>query len=529
MKKRLCAAALALLLALSACGGNSAGTSEETPSAATASPEAAAVAEIYPLDFYRSEEALEQEQDGTLLCRVSYPALYMSSEDAAAFPALKRTVDALNSDAASTGQSSYTQLLTLAQEAYSAYASDAADSEGEDGESAEWTGYNRAVTVYLPRADSRVVSVLYCMQTDYGGTTGEYYYSSNIDSATGQTLAPGDVITDMKRFRTALESSLRAEFPDADLSGLEDALNGFMADPSSLTWTIDYQGISFYFAPGVIAPYDEGAFICSMRYSDIIGFFKLQYTAAPSSYAVPLIGGRALNFDLDGDGASDEISAEYIYSDDGESIDGIEISVNGSGYTANTPLLCSDMYVVYKSSGRVYLLISAQNLTNYGYVSVYRLTKSSAELVGMMYRCSLYAASYTSACPGVPILTDPDYFMLGTRIQYLGTLTGLKSYSVGTNGLPETEDAYFQLYGGGALTLKKELALATISATGSGTFSTQSFPAGTRFSFWRCDESGGVDMYTDDGVYCRFYVSGGTDSQYVNGMPVNEVFDGIVY
>ena len=36
-------------------------------------------------------------------------------------------------------------------------------------------------------------------------------------------------------------------------------------------------------------------------------------------------------------------------------------------------------------------------------------------------------------------------------------------------------------------------------------------------------------MYTDEGTYCRVYVSGRPVSQSVNGMPVESVFSGIVY
>lgn len=532
MKKTLCVIlAAALLAALAACGGSGqTGAAVESPAASVSPTASAAGNSAYPLDFYKSTQYLEEEQDGKLLCRVGYPALSLSAEDAAAFPALKRTVDALNSDAAVTGQSSYEQLLSLAREEYSRLAV-AKDTSGETETGAEtgFEAYTRTVTVCLPRADSLAVSVLYCIRTYSGGTEGEYYYSSNINSSTGQTIALGDVVTDMQRFRTALDTALRAEYPKADFSGLEDALNGFLADTSTLTWTLDYQGISFFFAPGTIAPYNEGAFVLSMRFADNLGFLTLKYTVTPSSYAVPLIGGRALNMDVDGDGAADGISAEYIYSDDGGSIEGLEINAYGKSYTANTPMLESDMYLVYAAEGRAYLFVSAQNLTGYGYISVYRLAKNGVTLAGMMYNCSLYGAGYASACPGVPLLTDPDSFMLGTRIQYLGTLTGLKSYSVGADGMPQTGDAYYQLYGGGTLTLKKELALATISATGSGTFSTERFPVGTRFSFLRCDDSGSVDMYTDDGVYCRFYVSGSAGSQYVNGMAVEEVFDGIKY
>ena len=119
--------------------------------------------------------------------------------------------------------------------------------------------------------------------------------------------------------------------------------------------------------------------------------------------------------------------------------------------------------------------------------------------------------------------------MLGTRIQYLGTLTGLKTYSIGVDGMPVSTDAYYQLYGAQPLTLRSQLVTATIDGAGSGTFAAATFSPGTRLSFLRSDGAGAVDMFTDDGVYCRLYVSGKPGSQKVNGMPVEDIFSGIVY
>lgn len=327
-----------------------------------------------------------------------------------------------------------------------------------------------------------------------------------------------------------LEDGLRASYPEADFTGLEDALNSYMADPSTFTWTLDYQGISFYFSPGELAPYSDGRFIYSIRFDAQPALFSLYYMVAPAAYAIPLTGGECINFDMDKNGQNDSIRLEYIYGGDGADIEKLSISVNGKEYTANTPMTGCDSYVVYAGGTRCYLFISAQNLTDYGYISVYRLDRTGAALVGMLYESSLYAAAYTTACPGVPLLTDPGYFMLGTRIQYLGTLTGLKTYSLGTDGMPVSTESYYQLYGGSPLTLISPLTTATVDpGTGSGTFSAETFSPGTRLNFWRSDGEGSLDMYTDEGTYCRVYVSGRPGSQSVNGMPVESVFSGIVY
>lgn len=529
MKKLASILIVLSMIVLTACSGSTAPAEQSAEPTASAAP-TAEVKSTYPLDFFRSDESIQQQEaDGTLLCRVSFPALHLSQEDALAFPGLNRAITQMNAEAASSAQAAFEQLLPLAQEEYSAALAAEAEGTGAGKETAEFTAASRTVTASLPRADSRAVSVLCSMETVSGGTVSDtFYYSANFDSATGNSLTLGDVVSDLPGFRDYLEAGLRAKYPQADFNRLEDGLNGYMADTTSLTWTLDYQGLSVFFAPGTIAAHEDGMLSCTIRFSEKLSLFNLYYTVTPTAYAVPLIGGVCYDYDLDLDDKADDISVKFKYAQD-ESIESLIISVNGKEYTANTPMLYCDMYLVRPGTGASYLFISAQNLTGYGYISVYRLDRSGASLAGMQYESSLYATAYTSACPGAVVLTDPGSFMMGTRLQYLGTLTGLKVYYTGTDGLPASRDSYYQLYGGNTLTLKRELATATIDGQGSGTFAAQTFPIGTRFDFWRADGSGAVDVYADDGSFCRLYVSGKPGAQNVNGMPVDDVFDGVEY
>lgn len=546
MKRRLSLILIIMILltpCLCACGAGGAGAVQaaEASAAPQAAESAAQTAEAGAgaLNLFR---AIETMADEAALCRVSYPVLALSGEDAAAYPALARAVDALNANERAYAQEAYDALLPAAQgdmERRAAY--DAAAKAAEDtatpveyDEAAGLAGFEefyRRVDLTLPRADSRTVSVLYSMTSFSGGVHGNcYYYSANLDSATGRQLGVGDVVRDMAALRAAMEEGLAAAYPAADFSGLEDALNEYMADPAAFTWTLDYQGVTFYFSPGELAPYEDGQMRLSLRFDENPELFSLYYTVAPYSYAVPFTDGALLNCDINGDGHSDSVRVDFEYAADGAGIERLIIDVNGKSYTANTPMTECRLYAVYAPGEKRYLFISAQNLTGYGYISVYTLDRAGAGLVGMLYNSSLYAAEYTTACPGMPLFTDPDDFMLGTRQQYLGTLTGLKSYSLGADGMPTSENGYFVLYGGAPLTLKGQLVTATIDpTTGTGTFAAETFAPGTRLNFLRSDGEGAVDMYTDEGVYCRLYVSGSPGGQNVNGIPAEQLFDGIVY
>lgn len=531
--KRIVSLILALAAALlCACGGGAAApgavTAETT--AAPVAVETQAVSSVKTLSFYKDIQTLSDTRGELTLCTVSYPALALDEQGSGEYAALARALTALNAESAQNSRTAYEQLLAAAQAdlARREQSAQTQQAESGEGEIAPFEMFYRYDDLILPRADSRAVSILYSMTSFSGGVHGNYYYySTNLDTVTGRSLVLSDVVLDMARLRTLLEEELRRSYPEADFSGAEEALNGYFSDPASITWTLEYQGISFYFSPGELTAYEEGTLVCSIRFDDAPGLFSEYYTAVPASYVLPFFGDRCMNYDMNADGAADEVSVKRMYSADGSEIEQLEITVNGKAYHANTPMLDCTLYLVNIASARHYLFVSAQNLTGYGYISVYKLDRSGAALVGMLYDSSLYAASYAEVCPGVPLLTNPDSFAVGTRIRYLGTLTGLKTYCVGADGMPSTQETYYALYGAAPLTLKSQLITATIDEAGSGTFAAVTLAPGTRMSFLRSDGEGAVDMVTDEGVYCRLYVSGNLGAQYVNGMAAENLFDGM--
>ena len=80
------------------------------------------------------------------------------------------------------------------------------------------------------------------------------------------------------------------------------------------------------------------------------------------------------------------------------------------------------------------------------------------------------------------------------------------------------------------LTAKTAFATAGIDpATGRGLNSAVKVEPGTKLYYLRSDGRSFVDMMTEHGVCCRMYVSGKGASQTVNGMPVTDCFDGVIY
>lgn len=516
--KRLAAFILTLTaLLLCACSGGPAAIPQiaEAPGSQaeqTAAPVSSG-SDVETISLFKDIEFYEYSEDGRLFCRVEYPVLLMESGEETR--ALGSSVDAFNAVLAAQASDTYTRL-------YNSACSDIELNMENPG------GYYSHTDLYVTRADSLALSTLCVSESGSATALPQRSYSCmNFDSRTGRQLALKDVSTDAQTLTALIKAQLEKDYPKAEFYDLEAAMSKYAEDISTLVWTLDYQGLSFYFAPYELAPYEEGSFSVGLRFEDHPELFSIYYTRRPYSYAVPLIEGRCLNYDMDEDGVSELIRMER---EEKKGVNYLNIDVNSRELSVNVSMTDYEAYVIYAGPSRSYLFINAQNATDYGYISVYRLERTGAALLGMIYDTSLQAAGFTPECPGVPLLTRPQHLIFGTKIELLGTLTGVKDYSIGSAGMPETRDEQYRVYANTTLTAKTDFATAGIDpVTGRGLNSAVKIAAGTRMFYHRSDGAGYVDMMSEDGQCCRMYVSGRGQTQTVNGMPVEACFDGVIY
>lgn len=504
-------------LLLCACSGKGAAMPRATeapasPAVTTPAPSPTG-SDVETISLFKDIKYYEFSEDGRLFCRVEYPVLLM--ENGVQTQALGSSVDAFNAALAAAASETYTRL-------YNSACSDIELNMENPG------GYYSSTDLYVTRADSLALSVLCVSESGSASSQLQRSYSCmNFDSRTGRQLALKDVSTDAESLTALIKAQLEKDYPKAEFYDLEAAMSNYTEDLSTLVWTLDYEGLSFYFAPYELAPYDEGTFSVGLRFDDHPELFSIYYTRQPYSYAVPIIDGRCLNYDMDGDGISDLIR---LSREEKKGVNYLNIDVNSKELSVNVSMTGYEAYVIYAGPSRSYLFINAHNNTDYGYISVYRLERTGAALLGMIYDTSLQAAGFTPECPGIPLLTRPQNLILGTKIELLGTLTGVKDYSIGSAGMPETKDEYYRVYADTSLTAKTAFATAGIDpVTGRGLNSAVKIAAGTRMFYHRSDGAGFVDMMSEDGQCCRVYVSGRGQAQTVNGMPVEQCFEGVIY
>ena len=375
------------------------------------------------------------------------------------------------------------------------------------------------------------------------GTVG--YTGYNLVTANGESITLEDVFTDPAALKPAIARNLRAQADGSSVEDADDLLQYYFDEgKDDLTWVIDQDGVTFLFAPSSIAPYAMGTLESKICFDRDPSLFTGNYGASGDGYVKTMSPYTEMAVDLDGDGSEEKLSVTGVY-EEGNEIDaysGIRVSVGDRVCT--TDLYCYSMQprLVHTEDGRNYVYVVTSSDNDYPELTVFEIKDNVPALVGTMegtgfalgfypyYEDGEYKPeqSYTLRYP----LIDPSKFALGTRMQLMSTYSGRRYYKVGADGMPVPLTDYYEIDTDITLTslvpVKAEVVdLLTEEATGEE----KEIPVGTKLDLWRTNGIDTVDLRTDDmeaGEAFRVKVETG-DGQTVNGIRLNEAFDGTVF
>jgi hypothetical protein len=126
------------------------------------------------------------------------------------------------------------------------------------------------------------------------------------------------------------------------------------------------------------------------------------------------------------------------------------------------------------------------------------------------------------------VFTNPDWFLMNTRLDMLGTMRGTKRYHVDPEtGMPGEDQHFFALpEDHPPLTTRVPLEVEIVPD-----FSPETLPVGTVLHFLRTDGRSYVDMKLEDGRECRITVESEGEGWelYINGIVEWDCFDGLYY
>ena len=459
------------------------------------------------------------EESNNYLCSVSKPAIYL--KDDAAYPQLAASLAKLNEALADSAASIRDELAASAREFLS---------QGQELPNLY------CETRLLPvRTDSKALSIL-CYSSSYSGGIHGYYGVAcySYDTATGRELALEDVFTDVSGLAAELEKRLTEKYPDASFFDLSGSLNE-LSSQGTYNWTLGYDGVTFYFNPYDIASYADGMLTATIGFKENADMFKAEYASAPELWSQAMLMEHPQYVDLNGDGRLDEISVTASEDEYGTCTN-LSITINGVTHTEDIYSFGYDLYLVHTAGGRVYLVADGNMENDYQSLRVYDLSGTEAVMTDEVMGTGLLSfydggpydsMEFDGSLIRSVLLTDPADFLTGTRSNMLSTFTARASFSVTDNGKLKMLTDYYDIENvtGIYLTSKTDLTVA-LPADGSEV----TLPAGTRFNFYRTDNSSYVDMKLDDGRVCRINVD--TKNGWpikVDGKDAEEVFDGMMF
>ncbi|MBQ7833340.1 MAG: DUF4163 domain-containing protein [Lachnospiraceae bacterium] len=442
--------------------------------------------------------------DSPCLWTVSYeyPVL-----DDARYPELSMAIQDYRMNYVRNIEAARDDLAALAENDYSEYGAE------------QWMGYYSIVeSMEVKRADATAVSILEKGYLYQGGAHGSDGYGCfNVETKTGNKIALNDVVTDVNALPDIIANELLEVYPDITYwtPTLAETFEAYIEPEITLNWTLDYNGVTFYFGSYEVGSYADGRQQVTVLYSEYPSIFNSYYfDGVTDDYVIPASAWGSLDVDVDADGDADHITTVENYTDPASGFSSFTIYINGQEYTQEALGWVLDSYYV-RANGKSYLYVTASAEGDYSETFVYEIMGSGIEYKGMFNGAMKY-------------FTNSSDFCVAQRIDMLGTLYGVADCYVGTDGMPVKKYGVYDVsYMGYVMTSTKAITAELVDENGNLTGETYTFPAGSTFAHLRSDGLIYVDMLVGDGQQCRFYTSNGLWPPTVNGMDATECFETI--
>lgn len=431
------------------------------------------------------------------------------------YPALTEAVRVYNDMHADSEQSYMDEMEQWAKEEYDEYGPDMF--MGAYVEESEFS---------VRRADTQVLSIVETGFTYSGGAHGMSGFATvNFDVETGKEIALESVVTDMNSLPEILATEILEKYPDITYwtDTLAETFQEYISPTDAeyapeFTWTLDYEGVTFYFGNYEIGSYADGLQIVTISYKEYPEVLNSEYFSdVNNNYVLKLIDAwSGSDVDINSDGVTDYISVNRNYSsepgvDYSESFD---VTVNGNTYTHE--FYCYDLETYFVKSGdNHYLYVKRRIENDYESVCVFRVTENSVEYVDE------FGGGFQS-------FTNSLDFEVTKRMDLLSTYSAVARCYVGDDGMPVEKGGVYEVINELTITSTVEIPAELVDESGNLTGEQFTFLPGTDFTLQRTDGATYVDVLSEDGKWCRFYTTPEWP-QTVNGMDANSSFEMLWY
>ena len=431
--------------------------------------------------------------------------LVLGEDDGERYEKLAGRLESLSDDTIAACEDTFDELLDEAKDAY-------ADDKND------FTAYELNLTAVPVRTDSSIFSY-YEKTTLTGGESDEVSLAAHtVDSKTGRELTLSKVIADTDLLPELLAKRQKESYPDISDDVFEDLLGEY--EDKDYVWTLGYDGITFYFVQ------DDEVMALTILRSEEKKLFRAVGESVPASYAVGLDMSQAFTFDFDDDGVADIL---YVEGQEGEEYgyDGVTVTLNDE--SARASFISNTMIPTYvHTEDGDYIYIFCTEDSDYQQLNIFGLGKGVPSYSGHVDnagRSNHYDVETDLSSEA--LLTDPESFELASNMDILSTYTAGRSYYVGTNGIPKSDDAYYYVHSNLTLKSKKAISCSIVNERGRVKKKNQTIKSGTEWTIYRTDGEKTVDLVLSDGRIARVTVDSSNWPQTIDGEDISDLFDGV--
>ena len=301
---------MCMLLCLCACGGQTGSESPDPQNTPQDTPDPSGTPDTSPtvhgdartLSLQKQLYSLYDWDDDALLVQSEFSHVILWQNDAAKYPKLAEALNQTANMVKRSMEDEYDNLCATAREEL------------------PWAGETSVSTldIQVRRADSVVLSLLSDSYSDYGWIEDfRGMHGTNYDAQTGLELALNDVVDVNNDLADAVANELNSHQWAGDFD-YRDAVQAYFANTpyDGFSWTLDYNGVTFYFADGDLEEPGNGGKTATVSFTQYPELFNEKYMAVPSAYMVELPMDSSYFTDLDGDGDLEELNVTGYFDSD---------------------------------------------------------------------------------------------------------------------------------------------------------------------------------------------------------------------
>jgi hypothetical protein len=480
----------------------------------TEAPKAEAVV---PVRLLMEHKEMNEWENGRQLYAVIWENPLIGGEDAEKYPAVSTVLRSLRTLQDEAAGNMATELLKTAED-LKQYADEMTVSCYD------------SKRYYVQRADNRIISMRFDRESNTGAAHPMRKVTGfNISTETGDLLSLSDVVTDAGQIKEMVKKELSEQYIDYFFEEWEALFDEMKEE--DLAWTLDYDGLTFYFSPYALSVYAAGVLTVDIDFADEPALFRRTYMTAPEQGSVSEVTFYS-PMELTGTNGVKDVLVVGQFREEGDDYHlKLEIEKNGKNILAYDVYAYEYKAYVVTVAEKNYLFVEATADNDYDVLYVFDLSQDRIteplEQMNAGFATVPIPTNMTAYSFVEEIFNNPAEIRLSSRLDIFRTMSGTRCYTFDADAMTLVPQTDFYLLDETQTPLVAKLP---VEVTMLSDQTKETVPAGTEFTFLRSDGRTYAEFRLPDGRECRVTREDGFGCPYtVNGVPEEDVFEGIIY